>query len=425
MKIYINYKLKYLHIVLVLFFGCKQDTQWEGQKPVEKVCTLTVPIQLQYKGIFDLGNGIYCSNDFNGARLNGVVLTDDTLVTILITPENAPINMSPWYAFQIWSEEKRDISLKLTYDEGAYHRYYPKLSRDGLNWQILDSVKYKETLELINDEEEEEKVPVNATMQLSIGPDTLWVSAQELITSSMIDQWSEHLALKPFISKTRIGESHKGKPLNLLKIGQGEDKKMIMVLSRQHPPEITGFLAMQAFVETICSDSELAVEFRGEYNTYVVPLMNPDGVDYGHWRHNSGGIDLNRDWEDFNQPETIAIREFMKQRTSAGGKFYFGIDFHSTQEDIYYTIDPEFKGNMPGLVPDLITATGNEFADYEPNVQPRTEFGAKVTSYAYFFFEHGAEAFTYEVGDNTPRDFIRKKAEVTAIKLMELMTKQY
>jgi hypothetical protein len=110
MKIYINYKLKYLHIVLVLFFGCKQDTQWEGQKPVEKVSTLTVPIQLQYKGIFDLGNGIYCSNDFNGARLNGVVLTDDTLVTILITPENAPINMSPWYAFKIWSEEKQNIS---------------------------------------------------------------------------------------------------------------------------------------------------------------------------------------------------------------------------------------------------------------------------------------------------------------------------
>ena len=421
MKNYINLRLKYFQIVIVLFFSCNHDKQWEGQKPVEKVSTFTVPIQLQHKDIFDLGNGIFCSNDFEGARFNGAVLTDDTLITVLITPENTPINMSPWYAFKIWSEEKQDIYLKLTYSEGAYHRYYPKLSWDGLNWQILDSAKYNETLKHINDEEEEEKVPVNALMQLSIGPDTLWISAQELITSSKTEQWSEQLALKSFVSKTMIGESHKGRPVNLLQIGQGDDEKMIMVLSRQHPPEITGYLAMQAFVETICSDSELAVNFRSKYNTYVVPLMNPDGVDNGHWRHNNGGIDLNRDWEDFNQPETASIREFMKQKTSGGGKFYFGIDFHSTQEDIYYTIDPELKGNMADLVPELIEATGMEFEDYEPNVQPRTEFGVKVTSYSYFFFEYGAEAFTYEVGDNTPRNFIRKKAEVTAIKLMELM----
>jgi hypothetical protein len=115
----------------------------------------------------------------------------------------------------------------------------------------------------------------------------------------------------------------------------------------------------------------------------------------------------------------------MKQKiSSSGGKFYFGIDFHSTQEDIYYTIDPEYQGNMPGLVADVITATGIEFKDYEPNVQSRSEVYPKVTSYTYFFYEFGAEAFIYEVGDHTPRNFIREKAEVTARKLMELMTEQ-
>ena len=203
-----HYSIYYTLLFLTFLWACQKDTQWEGQKPVEKVSTITVPIQLQYKGIFELGNGIYCSNDFEGARLNGVVLTDDTLVTVLITPENTPINMSPWYAFKIWSEDEQDIYLKLTYAEGASHRYYPKLSQDGLNWQILDSAKYEETMKVINEEEE---VPINATMQLSIGPDTLWISAQELITSSKIDQWTNQLTSKPFISKTSIGESHKGK----------------------------------------------------------------------------------------------------------------------------------------------------------------------------------------------------------------------
>ena len=419
MKLACNFKIICLLIIISSLSACKKDSQWEGQKPVEKVSTKTIPVQLQNVGVFPLGKGIYCSNDFDGARMNGAVLTDDTLITVLISPENTPINMSPWYSFKIWAEERQEIFVKLIYSEGSNHRYYPKLSWDRKNWTNLDSAKYKETRLTFNDSEE---IPVNSIMQLSISPDTLWISAQELITSKNIEQWSDQLAMKPFVTKSEIGKSHKGKPINILKIGQSDDKKMIMVLSRQHPPEITGFLAMQAFVQTLCSDNELASGFRNQFNTYVVPLMNPDGVDNGHWRHNHGGVDLNRDWEDFNQPETSAIREFMEGKTSSGDKFYFGIDFHSTQEDIYYTIDPELKGIMPGLVPQLIEATGMEFDDYEPNVQPRSWEGAKVTSFTYFFYEHNAEALIYEVGDHTPRDFIREKAEMTAVKLMELMT---
>ena len=78
---------------------------------------------------------------------------------------------------------------------------------------------------------------------------------------------------------------------------------------------------------------------------------------------------------------------------------------------------------MPGLVPDMIAATAQELADYEPNVKPRSETDIKITSSTYFFYEFGAESLTFEIGDNTPREFVRKKAEVSAIKLMELMLK--
>ena len=32
------------------------------------------------------------------------------------------------------------------------------------------------------------------------------------------------------------------------------------------------------------------------------------------------------------------------------------------------------------------------------------------------------EAIVYEIGDNTPRDFIRKKGEVAAVELMKLLS---
>jgi hypothetical protein len=418
MNFFKNKALFFILICISFLWTCKHETQWKGQSPIKKVSTQTVPIQLQYKGIFDLGDGIFMSNDYDGARLNGAARINDTLISVLITPENSPINMSPWYGFKIWSETEKDISVKLTYTENAIHRYYPKISKDGSSWEVLDSLKYQVVMKTRKGKE----VPKNLTMQISVSKDTLWISAQELITLSEVNSWMDKLLSNSFVSKSIIGKSREGRPISLLKIGESDDQKMIITISRQHPPEVPGFLAMKAFVETICSDIEIAKKFRAEYNVYVVPMVNPDGVNNGHWRHNYGGVDLNRDWEDFNQPETSAIRDFMKEKViQTGGKFYFGIDFHSTWEDIYYTISPELKGNMPGLAPKIIAAVGNEFPDYKPNIKPSTGSGYKITSIAFFFYEFGAESFTYEVGDSTPREFVRKKGEILAMKLMEMI----
>jgi len=407
----------FLILLITMLGSCGREKQWEGQEPVKKVSTETVPIQLQYKGSFDLGDGVYVSNDFEGARLNGVARTNDTLITVLITPENAPINMSPWYAFKLWSDSPKDIYLKLTYPEKAGHRYLPKLSTDGMRWKTLDSTRFRLSMKNLEDE----PVARDITMKLPMDADTLWIAAQELITNRHVGLWIKELNSNSFVNTRIIGKSHEGRPVHLLEIGKSDDRKMIMVISRQHPPEVPGFLAMQSFVETLCSDTDLAIAFREKYNTYVVPVANPDGVYHGHWRHNKGGVDLNRDWSEFNQPETSAIRDFMKEKTASGGKFYFGVDFHSTFEDIYYTISPELEGNMPGLVPNLIEASARELPGYVPNIKPNSKEEARITSTSFLFFEMGAEALTYEIGDQTPRDFIRKKGEMTATKLMELM----
>lgn len=402
-----------------------QSPKFKGQPPIERIATESKPTQMQWKGDFTFKNsGVVFSNDFEGARLNGILKNNDSTYTALITSENTPINMSPWYSFKAWASKKQSIDLILTYQETAKHRYYPKFSRDGLKWSSLDSVNYTE-YEKGDADFGPGSLPSKIKMRLEIGPDPLWISGQELETSSRVSSWADSLSLHSYVQRSIIGKSEQGRDLNLLTIGKSKSKNMLVVISRQHPPEVTGYLAMKAFVENLSSNSKLARKFRKKFTTYVIPLMNPDGVDNGHWRHNAGGIDLNRDWANFNQPETRAVKDFMENKIKeTKGKFYFGIDFHSTWDDIYYTVDPALEGNMPNLVYDWLDEIKEQIDGYDPNIKPSDNIQPTTVSRNYFFAAYGAEALVFEIGDNTPRDFIKEKGRVSANVLMKQMLKR-
>ncbi len=409
-----------------LVFSQKQKTshKFKGQAPIKIIPTNSKPTQKQWKGKFVFDNGsLIFSNEFDGARLNGVIQENDSTYTALITSENTPINISPWYAFNITSKKAKNIYVTLTYQNGVNHRYYPKISLDGERWRSLDSINYYEF------DEGKKKIgpflfPLKVRLKLNVGPKTLWVSGQELQNSKHVYDWSINLAQKRYVNYSGIGKSNEGRAIGVLTIGKPISKRMLMIISRQHPPEVTGYLAMKSFVETLSSDTKLARRFRRKFTTYVVPLMNPDGVDNGHWRHNQGGIDLNRDWENFNQPETKAVKKFMEDKVKKSkGKFYFGIDFHSTWDDIYYTIDDEFKGNMPGLIPNWLKAVKEQIKGYDPNIKPGDKVRPTAVSKNFFYVNFGAESLVFEIGDNTPREFINEKGKISAEELMKLMLK--
>ncbi len=412
--------------VVVLFmssFFCEGQTEkYKGQAPIAIVPTVSKPIQKQWKGVVTFNDGaVTFSNDFDGGRLNGIMQNEDGTYTALITSENTPINISPWYAFKVWSTQRDSVSITMTYQDPVKHRYYPKLSHDGRQWTSLDSLDYtayeKGTAAFGGG-----SLPVRIRMKVAVGPEPLWIAGQELQTSSHVAKWTQKMAQYAYVSRHTIGKSKEGRSMQALTIGKPTSKRMLMVISRQHPPEVTGYLAMQSFVETIAGNSRLAKRFRKKFTTYVVPLMNPDGVDNGHWRHNAGGIDLNRDWANFNQPETTNVASFMEERAAkTQGTFYFGIDFHSTWDDIYYTLDPKFKGNMPGLVPEWLDELKKAFPEYDPNIRPSDKVEPTAVSRNYFFKKHGAEALVFEIGDNTPRAFIKEKGEMSATILMRSM----
>jgi hypothetical protein len=420
--------MKIIFTFFLLFFtfsGFSQTTKpkFEGQATTnsEKVDTRNHAIIPQWRGQKNLGN-ITFDNDFDGARLNGITQNNDTLYTAIIAAENYPINPSPWYAFKLTSKKPSTIWVNLTY-LNAKHRYFPKISRDGKTWQVVDSTDCI----LVKDPEaknrtfQENALSESAFVRIKLDEKPTWISAQELMTSAIVNDWSKVILKNKFVSREIIGKSPENRPFKCLRIGENKtDSKIMIVIGRLHPPEVTGQFALQAFVESLCTDSETAKKFRKEYTVFVVPMMNPDGVDNGHWRHNTGGIDLNRDWADFNQPETQFVRNFLRKKLNGTqSKLYFGIDFHSTWDDIFYTNLTENPTNMDGLIKRWFGVLEEAIPDYKVNARG-SKPASGVISKAFFNKEFNAEALVYEVGDNTSRDFTILKSKTAAEKLMLL-----
>lgn len=395
----------------LLLGGCAKQAVRDrplSYDPPGATITTDKPIFIQTYGLFGAA-GVWVRNDFEGGRLNRFQRLSDSTFVAHIKAENMPINNSAWYAFKIWAESARRIELTLSY-EGGDHRYVPKLSRDGRAWQPIDSTFYAH-----------DTSNGQATLTLDLGPDTLWVAAQELLTSSYFAAWSDSLAKQPWVRKSTTGLAKFGSPLLQLEIGEAANPPaIVLVVSRQHPPEVTGSIAAIAFLEAIADTTALARAFRQQCTVLALPLLNPDGVDFGHWRHNLAGIDLNRDWLAFNQPETQSMREvFLPFRDHPTSRVYFGIDFHSTQQDVFYTVTKSYKTFPEQFCDRWLARIAELLPDYVINEEPSgTE---NPTSKSWFHETFGVDAVTYEVGDESPRAQIRRNARAAAQAMMELL----
>lgn len=379
---------------------------FKGQDPIKSVPTQPRAVMPQWKGIFaNQDSTLLFSNNFPGGRLSGVIRVNDSLYECLIAPENTPINPSPWYAFKVWGKQGKEIVIRLRYLNQTKHRYMPKLSKDGLRWKETSG----ETLD--------KGRQFQFTLQVS--PDTTWISAQELLTTRHVEAWVKSLSVP--LSVDTMGFSRQKRPLKVYRMGNLRSENVMIILGRQHPPEVTGHLALAAFVETLAGGSGEARRFRKDFQVFFIPLANPDGVENGFWRHTAGGVDMNRDWADFNHPETRAIRDYFEKTLQPGQTVYFMIDFHSTYDDIYYTLAPDMKRNTDDLGKRWMEEIRAAIPDYAPRVKVLYLGPPTVTAYSYFYETYRSESLIYEIGDATPREFIKEKSAKSALALMRLL----
>ena len=296
------------------------------------------------------------------------------------------------------------------YPEEYNHRYVPKIYKNN-SWTILDSVNIIEQ----NDK---------TSIKLNLNNSPQIVAAQQIEDYNSVISWGKTLDAKNsnLVHFDYYGESSEKRNLPILKLNNGEtkNKDVIVLLTRQHPPEVTGYYAFQHFINSLIKENNLSKQFFDKYQILAFPILNPDGVEKGHWRHNANGVDTNRDWSKYNQKEikqTVKyINKYVKKNNS---RVIIGLDFHSTWYDVFYTNKERASTTLPNFVSDWFEGIEANYPNYK--VKEASGNSLKPVSKGWFLKAHNAVGITFEIGDKTPKENIELIGNIAATQMMELL----
>lgn len=349
----------------------------------------------------DAGVAIFTA--FPGAGQHGCALSPDGPV-LTVWPEAAPagpINPSPWYAFDI--EARHDGPTTVRLDYGAHeHRYVPWVQHDGSEgWTRLPETAVEE-------------IGGGRVAVLTLPPSRgrMRVAGQPIRAAGDVAAWSAQMAANYGAAEVSYGKSLLGEPLSALLAGPEDASQLIVLMTGQHPPEYPGARGFELAAEAMLAD------LPGDTRLLLLPLVNPDGVAEGHWRHTAAGLDPNRDWFDGSLPEVRSAKALI-EREAAGRRIVAFLDFHSTRRTLVYT--PHFETDLA----DMSLARALRTA-MDASLDPDPEWisghnAAQGTSKNWALSDLGVGALTIEIGDDADETQIRTVAALTAETLQQFL----
>lgn len=220
-----------------------------------------------------------------------------------------------------------------------------------------------------------------------------------------------------------VGTTVNGRAILVAKISDNvaseEKEPEVLLTSTIHGDETTGWILMLRLIDTLLSqygtDPRLA-NIVNSMELYIGPNTNPDGTYYGGdntvasaRRYNANGIDLNRNYPDYDgslnegaiQPETQALMDFANAHS-----FVFGINYHGGAEVVNYPWDYTYT-----LHPDDAWFISSSLV-YASNAQANGPSGY-FTSVSSNGITNGADWYVIAGGRQDWMNYTRNGREVT------------
>ncbi len=255
----------------------------------------------------------------------------------------------------------------------------------------------------------------------------------------MIDDLNKLCQANPFLRLSYIGESVMGKPIPAIQVGNGKVK--VHYNAAFHANEWMTSLLMMVFLEEYTSAigtdgymlDQRATELFNQISLFIVPMVNPDGVDlvhfgagashpyyeslfqwnqgstdYSQWKSNIHGVDLNDQypahWEQeklrrspegpgprdypgtapLTEPEAVALAAFTQHHN-----FGLVMAFHTQGREIYWNYRDYEPEQAYGIAKQLAKVSG-----YEAIKLTDSDAGYKD----WFIQEYRRPGFTIEAG---------------------------
>ncbi len=202
------------------------------------------------------------------------------------------------------------------------------------------------------------------------------------------------------LQKEVLTTSEKGRPVDLLLLGNFDSEKHIIFTARSHACESPASYVLEGMLEHWLTQQDST--FLDEYFIHVVPFVDIDGVEEGDQGKDRAPHDHNRDYtEDPIYNSTAAIMDYAK---SLEGNIVIYIDFHSPwkwggiHNHIFFVKTPspslEETRKLCGIIEELVREdpdSGSIPYNQSRNLNPGESFNDPGNPTGQrFFWEQGA-----------------------------------
>ncbi|UCE65027.1 MAG: succinylglutamate desuccinylase/aspartoacylase family protein, partial [Candidatus Zixiibacteriota bacterium] len=231
-----------------------------------------------------------------------------------------------WYYFAVTGGNGHDLTLFLTNPDGWQNAYAkPLFSNDNENWYRVDDTWNQGGM---------------LCFAHCLESDTVWFAQGIPFTISRMQAYLDSLESAPYVDRPTLGYSPHNRPIDMISITNGDippgHKKIAWLVSRQHCMESGPTYLLIGLIDKILDNSDFSRRFRNDIEIHIVPIVNVDGVAEGYSRHNTQGLNLNREWNPNIQSEPLEVRAVHSAIDSfitSGRSIDFFMDLHSAPDN--------------------------------------------------------------------------------------------